>query len=271
MKLRTVGVLLAVAIGAGVLTLYVRSRAPDAPVQSGAAERELVFAVVGDTEGHTDILDRILKTSKERGASFVLHTGDVTEDGSEQGFAEIRNVIGATGLPVHAAIGNHDSRTDGTPDLFRKYLNEPNQAFDAGGLRFVIIDNADRSVGFSPETLAWLARDLAEHRSARYVIVFHRPFMFPLSQVVGDDETPTSRRTNDEFLRLIETARVAAIFAGHLHTYLPYSLAGIPTYVTGGGGGEPQTALGAFGKKQKHFLLVHASGQQLRIEVVPLE
>lgn len=233
---------------------------------------QLTFAVIGDTEGHEDVYRSALKIAKERGASFILHTGDVSADGTAADLQRMAQVGEESGLKITAAIGNHDTRDDGTSDLFRTYFNDPNTAFDRGGYRFLILDNANRKVGFSESTIAWLTQDLAAHPKTAYVIVFHRPFMLPFGAIFGDDETPASRPTNDRVIALLKTVKITAIFTGHLHIYLPYALEGMRVIVTGGGGGEPQAALGALGKHQQHFLLVQDQGNgELSAEVVPLE
>jgi hypothetical protein len=138
-------------------------------------------------------------------------------------------------------------------------------------VRFVLLDNADRTVGFSAETLAWLNRDIEGHLSARYVIAFHRPFGIPFDSIIGDDETTASRATNEKLMKTLLNVRVMAIFTGHLHTYLPYTIDGIPTYITGGGGGPAQKGLAAFTKTSHHFLLVRVTGDALHAEMVKLD
>lgn len=230
-----------------------------------------LFAVIGDTEGHNDILKSAIAEAKSRGASFLLHVGDITEDGSTEQFDLFRQTLTDSGLPWLVAVGNHDIRGDDTRRRFSDAFNQPNMAVDLGDYRLVVLDNAERKVGFSDETLAWLENELTAHPKARYILAFHRPFNLPLSAIFGDDETPASRSTNQVFLNLIDRVRVETIFTGHLHVYLPYSLDGIRTFVTGGGGGEAQAALGPLGQQSKHFLMVRADPQGVNVDVIKLE
>ncbi len=236
-----------------------------------ATANGLTFAVVGDTESHADLFQRVLEGSTARGAQFLLHTGDISEDGSLAGLKEMRSVADASGLPLFTVLGSHDIRTDPTGQSFRSLFNPPNLAFEAGGFRFLLLDNADRAVGFSQATLAWLEQDFADHPAAQYILAYHRPFNLPLSAIVGDDETPASRATNNRFLELMARVNVKTIFTSHLHIYLPYNLQNVPVYVSGGGGGEAQTALGPLGNQSPHFLLVKAKNGNLSVEVVRLE
>lgn len=231
----------------------------------------LKFAVIGDTEGHADIYASALRLAKERGATFVLHTGDVSEDGSPANLKLMSDVGRASGLDIFTAVGNHDIRDDETRELFVEHFNQPNMAFDRDGFRIIILDNAERKGGFSEATLQFLKDDLAAHPQARYIMVFHRPFGLPLSAILGDDETNASRATNEKFLTAIDGADIETIFTGHLHIYLPYSLAGFRSFVTGGGGGEAQAALGPLGDQSKHFLMVQADRSgSLRVDVEKL-
>lgn len=230
----------------------------------------LLFAVVGDTESHATIYRRILEQAKERGAQFVLHTGDVTENGTAEELKAMQGLATENGMTVEATLGNHDIRTDATRALWRKFFAAENRAIAVAGYRFLLLDNAGRKTGFSPATLEWLQDEFAEHPDARYVLSFHRPFNLPLQSFTGDDETPTSRSSNEKFLDLLVNVRVLAIFSGHLHLYLPYSMNDIPVYVSGGGGGEPQTALAGIGEQNNHFLLVRLNGEDLQVEVVRL-
>lgn len=231
----------------------------------------LAFAVIGDSEGHADLLREALTRAKSLGAQFVLHTGDISEDGTPENLKQMSDVISQSDLEVTTAVGNHDIRSDSTRQLFASHFNPPNTAFDRDGYRFLILDNADRKVGFSDETLAFAEQDIQAHPDAHYILVFHRPFDLPLSALIGDDETPASRATNERFVTLIDRADVAAVFNGHLHLYLPYSFHGIRSFVTGGGGGEAQSVLGPLGSQEKHFLMVRETDGELRVEVVELE
>jgi len=230
---------------------------------------DLRFAVVGDTHGHFDILQNVAARAENRQAAFLLHTGDITENATAEEFARLGEIRATASIPWYVAPGNHD-RFDGAVNRFAVQFGRLPRAESFGRYRLVVLDNSDRQAGFSADTLRWLRSDLADHPEQIYVIAYHRPFGLPLSTIFGDDETPASSAANQEFLKTLVGQRIAAIFSGHLHIYLPYTLSGLPAYVTGGGGGEPQSALGTFGQQKPHFLLIELRGQSVRVEVVPL-
>lgn len=249
--------------GRSVLRLLSSSKSAQAP--------SVVFAVIGDTEGHADIYRTMVEEARSRGARFILHTGDVASEATRGEFLSMKTVTEDSHLPVFVAPGNHDVGDETGRAFFTSVFNNTNFAFDEGNFRFLILDNADRKVGFSVETLSWLEHDLRDHPDARYVIAFHRPFNLPLSSLLGDDETPASRASDARFIEIVRSAHVESYFTGHLHLYLPYRLDGIQAYVTGGGGGEPQPSLGLLNNQQRHFLLVRGNEHNLEVEVVWLE
>ena len=264
--------ILALLLIGGAVAGFVRYRqALSKLVPASWTEPTYTFAVIGDTESDLALYGRALAEAKRRGAALLVHAGDVTASGTAEEFKAISETTTSAGLRVYAAVGNHDIAVDATRGLFTKYLNEPNLAFNDGDLRFVLLDNADRKVGFSASTLAWLKDDIAGHPGARYVVAFHRPFDIPFDSITGDDETAASRATNEELKRILSSTDVAAIFTGHLHTYLPYAVDGVPAYITGGGGGKAQQGLAAFTKSAHHFLLVRLTGTSLHAEMVKLD
>jgi hypothetical protein len=56
---------------------------------------------------------------------------------------------------------------------------------------------------------------------------------------------------------------------GHIHSYYHFENAGIPAYISGGGGSHPER----FDQIGRHFLLVHADpvSETLRVEVVRVD
>lgn len=239
--------------------------------RSSSDANRLTIAVTGDTESNLNVLERSVAIARKRGASFLLHTGDLTETGTTAEIEAAISVFRAGQLPFAVSLGNHELRTDSSGSNFDRLVNPRNTAVEIGGYRLLVLDNADRLVGFSDQTLAWLDKELADHPTDRYLVAFHRPFDLPLQAIIGDDETPTSRASNTAALERLRRVNVLGYFTGHLHLYLPFTLDGVPAYVTGGGGAEAQTALGSIGDQGDHLLLVHLEGDDLSVEYVRLD
>lgn len=238
-------------------------------VQRGLRPAPVIrFAVVGDNHGDTPIYRTILSELRNEQVDFLLNLSDTTEDGTEAEFAAVRDLEQALPFPVYHTVGSHDIKTDPTRKLFVDgFGHGPNTQVEAGPVRILILDNADRRVGFSDETLDWLSDRLAAAPDARFLLAYHRPFGLPLSDIVGDDETPASRIANEKFLARLKGYNIEYIFTAHLHTYLPYALNGIPAVVSGGGGDPAQSVLGGPENNLFHYLIVAVTATDIEVTV----
>lgn len=271
---RVVGIIITVvALGAAGVSLWILRQPLQAtysalrndPIKTGSITR---FAVVGDNHGDNPIYRQILDEVAEEDLDFFLNVADATEFGSAEEFATLKQLESRLPFPVYHTIGNHDIKTDPSRGLWEKAFGHRGWAsYNHGSVHLIVLDNADRKIGFPTESLAWLATDLAKHRDHTILIAYHRPFDLPLGQVVGDDETAASRATIHEFKKTIAGYPIKQIFSAHLHTYLPYTVQGIPAVVTGGGGDPAQTVLGGPRSNLFHYLLVTVQGGRVNIQV----
>lgn len=214
------------------------------------------FFVVGDNHGPKQVYKELLQKAKAQGASFAINLADLTEHGTAAELQDVLALEQAVGLPVEHVIGSHDIKSDPSRATWRRVIGAPYRSFDRDGAHFVLLDNADRTVGFPDEELAWLKKDLAAAKGRPVFLFYHRPFGLPLEKFFGDDETPTSRKTNEAFRSILREFKPRLIVTGHVHFYLPYTLEGVESYVTGGGGDPTQTILGGAGASFFHGLLV---------------
>jgi predicted phosphodiesterase len=231
---------------------------------------ETRFLVVGDNHGVNPIYRAALARAKKEGVDFVLNLADLTEHGTEEEFAAVDELERGFGIPVYHTLGNHDIKTDATGGLYTKRFHPRWYSKDIGTVHLVVLDNADRKVGFSSAQLEWLERDLAANTKGVTIIAFHRPFGFPLAELLGDDETPASRRSNDAFRAVIAKYPVTRIFTAHIHTHATYSLDSVPVEISGGGGDPAQSSLGGPENSYFHAIIGAAGEKELKSEVIPL-
>lgn len=267
---RALIVTIAVFSVAGGLFAIFRRPFQGLPPLTSRQDKTIAFAVIGDTETHNDLYARALNDAKARGARFVLHTGDLVEHGTDEELLAARAVAERVGLPAYVAVGNHDYPDNLSRAPFERIVNAANMAVEYGGVRFVILDNADRNIGFSEETLAWLDAEFRAHPATPHVLVYHRPFDLPFSALTGDDETRGSRASNERFRSLLSLAKIVMIFNGHVHAYVPYTLDGIRAYVTGGGGGEAQEELAFLANAAPHYLMATMRDGRVETEVIEI-
>lgn len=240
---------------------------------SGAQPRTLVsFIVFGDNEGVNPVVERILKDAKEKHVDFVVSVADVTSSGSKEEYEKVAQLFRSSGVQIYTALGNNDLGKPRSRQLFYDIFHNPSYySFDAGPAHFVVLDNADRKVGFDEEQLQWLSSDLDATKQSSIFLFYHRPFGLPLSEVFGDDETKTSRASNERFLSLIAERSIIRIYNGHLHLYFPYTLSDIPVTITGGGGAAPQDIIGGEATAFYHYILVRITEDGVEQEVIAVE
>ncbi|MBI2984297.1 MAG: metallophosphoesterase [Candidatus Kerfeldbacteria bacterium] len=231
----------------------------------------ITFAVVGDNHGDNPVYRQILAELRHEPPAFLLNLADLTEDGTSEEFTAVKNLERDLPFPVYHTVGSHDIKTDPTRRLFVDTFGQPAWGvFRHGSINLIVLDNADRQVGFPTDSLDWLEPYLETDRPGVTIIAYHRPFDLPLSSLLGDDETRASRITNERLLAILGRHPIDYIFSAHLHTYLTYTVAGIPAVVSGGGGDPAQTVLGGPKNNYFHYLLVSVSGGRIQVEVKPM-
>ncbi|OGY79661.1 MAG: hypothetical protein A3B74_02720 [Candidatus Kerfeldbacteria bacterium RIFCSPHIGHO2_02_FULL_42_14] len=232
----------------------------------------LTFIVFGDNEGVNPIVERILEDAKKLGVDFVVNVADLTSHGKKAEYQAVAETFQQAGVSYYAAIGNNDLGKPISRALFQQYIRpQTYYSFDAGPAHFVILDNADRKVGFDTAQLTWLKADLNSQKQPYVFLFYHRPVNVPFTEYTGDDETPASRSSNADFVSIIKTYLITRIYNGHVHLYFPYHLEDIPVRITGGGGAPPQSFLGGESSAFFHYIKVIITEDGISEAVIPLE
>jgi len=239
--------------------------------------------------------DNISQAMAKFNPSFVIHTGDMVNNGREQwewdswftdandhwicNNSELDN-YGLT-IPCMAIEGNHENPQASDTKYYEQFAL-PRVSSDSHGERWFSLDwGPDIHITFlttewyyPPEQDAWLEADLAAHKDTMWKIVaFHRP-PFPGRQ----------GRTGEAVIRnrwcpLFDKYHVDMVIMGHDHMYLrtcpinmstyvqppgsgtPAPIGGGTVYVISGGWGAPLYDAGdywytAYYKKMYHFTLI---------------
>ncbi len=165
-------------------------------------------------------------------ASFVVVTGDLAHWGQPAAYGALADALGRLGMPVHLAIGNHDDRVafrrafPGTPVTAEGFVQ---YAFDAGGLRHIVLDTHEPGVswgGFCEARAVWLADELARSAPRPVHLYIHHP---PCA--VGIPAMDRIALRDPRHLRaavLAHRSRIRHLFFGHLHRPIAGSWMGIP-------------------------------------------
>jgi 3',5'-cyclic-AMP phosphodiesterase len=162
----------------------------------------------------------------------VLVTGDLSDNGSEQEYRLVRELLGRFEVPVHVLPGNHDDRA-----AMRRAFELPGEAaapidyaVEIGPLRLLILDSTipeQDPGGFEPEQLRWLEAELARAGELPTILAMHHP---PLGTGIeewdGFNLPPPERAALGEVVG--RHPQLRAIVGGHLHRVAASALAGCP-------------------------------------------
>jgi outer membrane protein assembly factor BamB len=186
------------------------------PVDAPAGKTQLRFAWlsdshVGSDRGADDLRASVADINAQRGLSFVLVSGDITEMGSFDNLSLAKQILDGLGVPYHLIPGNHDTKwsESGGSDVARLW-GDDRFAFEAGGFRFIglsqgpVLHMADGH--WAPQDVRWLDGLLADPGAALKPTIFVSHY--PLDPGIDNWYVVLDR------LKKIPTV---AVLAGHGH------------------------------------------------------
>ena len=218
-----------------------------APPDAGTVER-FRFAAMGDIQtALPEVGDVFARINAEPGLRFVISMGDLVEDGRLDEYALLVEKLAELDIPYFSTIGNHELRAnlDRWHDLFGRY----NVHFTFKGVAFSFVDSGNASI--DPLVYDWLDEWLADAGETVHVFGTHYPPIDPVGARAGSFR---SRKEAAKLLAMLAGGGVDLTLYGHIHSYYAYSNAGIPAYISGGGGAIPEKLDGI----GRHFLVVEA-------------
>lgn len=225
----------------------------------GDAFRFVVLSDIQDAIDEAgDIIDLIEQQPDVR---FLIAAGDLTEQGYADEYATYVATFRRMSIPYYATPGNHERGA--SPENWSRYFGRANHSWPYRRARFTFVDSSHGTV--DPTVYDWLDDWLAAGRDAAHVLVTHVPIM-DAEGVRGGQ----FRSRNEAAKLLVKMARgdVDLALFGHVHSYYNYSLAGVPTIISGGGGALPERLDGI----DRHFLLIDVEGDAIaRTQVVRVD
>src|SRR5579859_1320205 len=153
----------------------------------------------------------------------IFASGDLTEAGTPEEYAILRDILEGAPCPVHVGMGNHDLRAPLLEAFPAPFSGVDENGFvqyavDVGDLRVVMCDTAEegRSEGFFCEArAAWLARTLDAAPARPTVVFLHHPpipsgiqWMDPTFEAAGAGRLADALRGRSQ---------IVAVPAGHVH------------------------------------------------------
>lgn len=204
------------------------------------------FAAMADIQTALPTVDDVFRAISDLpDVRFVAGMGDLTERGEVAEYDLFERQLATLAVPFYTTLGNHELW--GPAARFHDRFGRASFHFGFKGAAFTFVDTGD--TGIDPVVEGWLDGWLADARDRVHVFLTHVPPLDPFGGRYG------SFRSAEDGRRLIARlvdGNVDLALYGHIHTYLAYSNAGIPSYISGGGGAQPMKWDGI----DRHFLVV---------------
>jgi predicted phosphodiesterase len=231
-----------------------RSRLSLAP-EAGATRFR--FAVMGDVQTALNRFDEVLEVINEvPDLDFVMSTGDLVEDGKDEEWELLERQLEVLRIPFYSTIGNHELSRE--PEEWHRRFGRFNVHFVYRDVAFTFVDSGNAT--FDPTVRARLSEWLEGSRDRVHFFGTH----YPLTDPVGTRNASfRSRKEAAAVLAELAAGEVDVTFYGHVHSYYAYSNAGIPAFISGGGGAWPERWDGI----GRHFLVVDVDPATQTVEV----
>ncbi|MGO4617298.1 metallophosphoesterase [Nocardia sp. 2YAB30] len=163
----------------------------------------------------------------------ILVTGDVTEGGKPEQYAEARRAFDID-IPVYPIPGNHDDRIGFRTTLLGEPVSDApiNHAHRIGDLTVALLDSSipgEAGGQLTDETYDWLRGVLAAAPAAKPVLLaLHHPPAHLFSPVVDEISLADPRRLAD---LVAGDDHIVGVLTGHAHSSATTTFAGRPLLV----------------------------------------
>jgi len=159
---------------------------------------------------------------------FVISTGDLTDNGTFEELLRFQEEMESLSVPLYSTVGNHEvPGPENWHDLFGPFSTY----FEFRGVAYTLVDSSNATI--DPAEMDQLGPWLEAHIGAPHLFLTHVP-LFDASGLRSG--AFRSRNEAAALVNRLAEAEVDALFFGHVHSYYAYSLGGIDSYISGGGG-----------------------------------
>jgi 3',5'-cyclic AMP phosphodiesterase CpdA len=176
---------------------------------------------------------------------FVVGMGDITERAEIAEYDLYEVQLATLRVPFYTTLGNHELWA--SPERWFERFGRASFQFRFRGAAFTFVDSGDAAI--DPLVEDWLDGWLAGARDETHVFLTHFPAIDPLGLRYGGMRSVTD---GQRLLARLALGDVDLTLYGHIHTYEAFENAGIPAYISGGGGAEPMRGDGI----DRHFLMI---------------
>lgn len=218
-------------------------------------DQPFTFTIIGDTQRNPAITGKLAKFMWALRPNFVVHCGDVVDDGpAKKQWVEDLFIPGAdlwARVPLLPCIGNHEKNHAHYYQYFSLPAPEYYYTYRYGNAQFFVLDtNGHRKLDATSEQYQWLDKELAKSDAIWKLVYHHHPAYSSDNDDFGDTwrtRTPGGDMRVRALVPLYEKHKVDVVLNGHIHVYertLPIRggkvdrKEGTVYLTTGGGGGR---------------------------------
>jgi 3',5'-cyclic-AMP phosphodiesterase len=217
-----------------------------APPDAYSTEPYKIALVSDIQDGVNRVQDIYSLMNQDPSLRYVISAGDLTHRGTVSENVFFQKELESLNIPFYSTSGNHDVGWGKEKEWFY-YFGRNSFHFVFKNVHFSFADSADATI--HPKVYDWIKTWLNSGKNSVHIFTAH---IAPLDPVGLRNGSFISRREGDKLISLLVQGDVDLALYGHIHSYYAYSNGGIPSYISGGGGG-PEEKLDGIGR---HYLVI---------------
>lgn len=177
-----------------------------------------------DSLAYNDLKRTVNQLNKTSDISFILVTGDITEEGDRASLLKAKGLLDRLNVKYYIISGNHETKwsESGATDFAHVFGSERFK-FEYNGFKFLgfatgpIIRMMDGHV--APQDIVWMKEELSKNPKQPTILVTHYPLL------------PTDVDNWYEVTDVVRKYNVKAFFGGHYHSNRLFFYDGIPAFI----------------------------------------
>ncbi|NVB79896.1 MAG: metallophosphoesterase [Kofleriaceae bacterium] len=230
-----------------------------APLDADIVEPYTIVAMADIQTALPTVNEVFEQISAVPNARFVVAMGDITQRSEIAEYDQFDRQLDTLTIPFYTTLGNHELWAPF--ERFHERYGRASFHFEFKGVAYTFADTGDADI--DPLTEQWIDGWLDDAIDKPHVFLTHIPPIDPVGIRYGGFRSEQDGR---RLLARLVRGKVDLTLYGHIHTYVSFDNAGIPAFISGGGGADPMKWDGI----NRHFLIIEmdpASGTYRRVDV----
>jgi predicted phosphodiesterase len=176
--------------------------------------RPFKVAIISDSHYHfNDLADAVNDINEKDDYSFVIMTGDMSDNGLLAEFEIFHSIMSRCRIPYVTVIGNHDHLSNGAV-IYKQMFGPLNYIFTFHHVKFILWDNTVWESEKEPD-FDWLVNSIEHRDDAQLSFPYHH--IIPVSHIPPFDAQFDANR--DKYLSLLSKNAITLSVHGHKHEF----------------------------------------------------